>query len=65
MIFSYIHVRRLGSFLGFKILNFNICRLFRKIDFFFWGGGGGYDLFGVVTKLDYFGVIYIHCLMYR
>ena len=30
LIFSYI--RRLGSFLGFKILNFN---------FFFGGGGGG------------------------
>ena len=32
LIFSYI--RRLGSFLGFKILNFNIF-------FFFFGGGGG------------------------
>ena len=31
LIFSYI--RRLGSFLGFKILNFN---------FFFWGGVGGW-----------------------
>ena len=30
-IFSYI--RRLGSFLGFEILNFNI----------FWGGGGGFQ----------------------
>ena len=34
-IFSYI--RRLRSFLGFKILNFNI--------FFFWGGGGFRILF--------------------
>ena len=31
MIFPYIN--RLGSFLRFKILNFNIY-------FFFWGGGG-------------------------
>ena len=49
LIFSYI--RRLGSFLGFEILNFN-----------FSGGGGGvqeniyfwgYEFFGVITKLDY------------
>ena len=55
--FSYIH--RLGSFFGFKILNFNIfygfsekiiffwVRRFCGYFFFFWGGGG------VITKLDY------------
>ena len=66
LIFAYI--RRLGSFFGFKILNFNVfLRVFRKMIFFFFfffggGGGGGYedrvDIFvcgggGVITKLDY------------
>ena len=36
LIFSYI--RRLGLFLGFKILNFNFFFFFF---FFFLGGGGG------------------------
>ena len=57
LIFSYIH--RLGSFLGFKIVNFNIFGVFQKMSifwgmkilwiyfFFFWGGGG------IITKLDY------------
>ena len=48
------YIRRLGSFLGFKILNFNIflglafqkneCVLVMKILLIFWG---------VITKLDY------------
>ena len=32
----FIYIRRLGPFLGFKILNFNFFFFF----FFFWGGGG-------------------------
>ena len=44
------HIRRLGLFLGFKILNFNIFGVFRKMNIFFdimkillifFGGGGG------------------------
>ena len=50
LIFSYI--RRLGSFLGFKFLNFNIFGGFQKNKYFL-----GYDdfwiFFGVITKLDY------------
>ena len=50
LIFSYI--RRLGSFLGFKILNFKILRFSEKL--IFWGVlrfcGHFYE---VITKLDY------------
>ena len=41
LIFSYI--RRLGSFLGLKILNFYTFWAFQFVDIFFW----------VITKLDY------------
>ena len=63
--FSYIH--RLGSFFGFKILNFNIfygfsekiiffwVRRFCGYFFFFWGGGGGHHEIGL-----YLGVISMH-----
>ena len=48
LIFS--HIRRLGPFLGFKILNFNIFGVFRKINIF-----GGYedfvDIFGGHHKI--------------
>ena len=51
LIFSCIH--RLRLFLGVQIF-----WGFRKLNiFFFWGGGGGYedfvDIFSVITKLDY------------
>ena len=43
-----LYIRRLRPFWGFKILNFNIFGVFRKMNifflflfFFFWGGGGG------------------------
>ena len=48
--FSYI--RRLGSFLGFKILNFNIFGGFQKNEYF-WGYEDFVDIFWVITKLDY------------
>ena len=48
LIFS--HIRRLGLFFGFKILNFNIFCGFRKMNIF-----RGYEdlwiFFGVITKL--------------
>ena len=50
LIVSYI--RRLGSSLGFKILNFNIVWVFRKMNIF-----GGMKIlwifFGFITQLDY------------
>ena len=49
LIFSYL--RRLGSILWFKILNFNIFGGFQKSEYF-----GGMQIlwifFGVITKLD-------------
>ena len=50
-----------GQFLGFKILNFNILGLLRKNNIL-----GGYEelvfffgfFFGVLAKLEYFGVIF-------
>ena len=36
----FIYIRRLGPFLGFKILNFNFFFFF----FFFLGGGGGSEI---------------------
>ena len=45
LIFSYI--RRLGSFLWFKILNFNIFGFFKKNYIL-----GYEDFLGVITKLD-------------
>ena len=51
LIFSYI--RRLGSsYLGFKVLNFNIFWAFRKINIFL-GMKILWIFFGVITKLDY------------
>ena len=51
LIFSYI--RRLGSFLGFKILNFNIFGGFQK-NIYFLGYEDFVDIFGgVITNLDY------------
>ena len=54
----FLYIRRLWSFFGFKILNFNIFWGFQKneyflgyedfVDIFFFLGGGG-----VITKLDY------------
>ena len=49
LIFS--HIRRLGHFFGFKILNFNIFGGFQKNEFF-WGGMKILWIFwGVITKL--------------
>ena len=58
MIFSYI--RRRGSFIWFKILNFNIFWVFRKINIFlgmeiFWMFFGGH--YKIVLNL---GVISLH-----
>ena len=53
LIFPYI--RRFGSFFKFKILNFNIFGVFRKMNIFF-GYEDFVDIFfggGVITKLDY------------
>ena len=50
LIFSCIC--RLGLFLGFKILNFNIFGGFQKTEYF-WGYEDFVDIFGVITKLDY------------
>ena len=46
LIFSYTRKRSLGPIFAFKILNFNIFGVFRKMNIsffflFFWGGGGG------------------------
>ena len=50
LVFSYI--RRLGSFFGFKILNFIIFGVFRKMSIF--GGMKILWIFvGVIAKLDY------------
>ena len=58
LIFSYI--RRLGSFFGFRIVNFNIFGGFQKNDYFLGMKICGY-FFGVITKLDYIlGVISMH-----
>ena len=43
LIFSYI--RRLELFFGFKILNFNIILVFRKMNIF-WGYEDFVDIFG-------------------
>ena len=48
LIFS--HIRRLGLFFGFKILNFNIFLVFQKNEYF-WGYGDWWIFFGVITKL--------------
>ena len=58
LIFSYI--RRLGSFFGFKILNFNIFWVFRKMIIFsgyedFWTFLGGHHKIGLYSR-----VIFIH-----
>ena len=50
LIFSHIH--RLGTFFGFKILNFNIYGGFQKNEYF-WGYEIFVDFLGVITKLDY------------
>ena len=50
LIFSYI--RRLGPFLGFKILNFDIFWGFQKNEYLF-GYENFVDIFWVITKLDY------------
>ena len=50
LIFSYIHM--IGSFFGFKILNFNIFGVFRKINIF-WGMKILWKFLGVITKMDY------------
>ena len=58
LIFSYI--RRLGSFLGFKNLNFNIFGVFRKSEYF-WGYEDFMDIFwGHRTIGLYLGVTYMH-----
>ena len=56
----FLYIPRLGSFLGVKILNFNIYGVFRKINIF-----GGYedfvDIFWGRHKIElYLGVISIH-----
>ena len=51
LIFLYIRVGS-GHFLGFKILNFNIFGVFRKMNIFCGQRFCGY-FFGVITKLDY------------
>ena len=50
IIFSYI--RRLGSFFGLKILNFNTFGVFRIINIF-WGMKILEIFLGVITKLNY------------
>ena len=51
LIFSYI--RRLGSFLGFKIFNFNIFWVFQKNEYFLVGMKILWIFFSIITKLDY------------
>ena len=46
-------IRRLGSFLGFKILNFNMFRGFQKNEYFLEYEDFVDNFFGVITKLDY------------
>ena len=45
-------IRWLGSFFGFKIVNFKIFGVFRKINVF-WGMKILWIFFDVITKLDY------------
>ena len=71
LIFSYI--RRLGSFLGFKIFNFNI---YLFIFYFFLGGGGqkieyfwGYKDLGIFIGCHhkiglYLGVVSMHFMAF-
>ena len=58
LIFSYIGLRRLGHFLGFKILNFNIFGCFQKNEYF-WGNEDFVDYFMGKIGL-YLGVISMH-----
>ena len=58
LIFSYI--RRLGPFLGFKISNFDILGVFRKMNIF-WDMEIFVNILGVITKTGLvLGVIYMH-----
>ena len=62
LIFSYI--RRLRSFFGFKILNFNIFGVFRKM-IFFWGYNDLVDIFWGHHKIGlYLGVISMHFMVF-
>ena len=44
-------IRRLGSFFGIKILNFDILVGFQKMNIF-WGHENYVDIFWVIPKLD-------------
>ena len=49
---KFLYICRLGLFLGFKILNFNIFGGFQK-NKYFWGYEDFVDIFWGTTKLAY------------